>query len=72
MAQQLAYLTGNPKLQATRNLSIVDFYYLLISGEYTKTLEGETKWKISDNNRKTTVQSARCGILEKWQNSFWT
>ena len=36
MEQQLAYLTGNPKLQATRYLSIIAFYYLLRIGEYTK------------------------------------
>ena len=35
-----------------------------------KTLEGETKWKISESNKDTKVHSSRCGILGKWENSF--
>ena len=32
-----------------------------------KNLEGETKWKISERNKATTVHSVRCGIMGKWK-----
>ena len=36
MTQHLAYLTGNPRVQATGYLLIIAFYYFLRIGEYTK------------------------------------
>ena len=36
MSQKLAYLTGNPRVQATGDLSKISFYCLLRIREYTK------------------------------------
>ena len=35
MEHQMAYLTGNPNVQVIGDLSIISFYYLLRSREYT-------------------------------------
>ena len=55
------------KPQVTGNMRPVN-YSLLLPPENQiihKIPEGETKWKIGESNKDTTVQSARCGIMEK-------
>ena len=49
MTHQLAYLTVNPNIQATGDLSIIAFYYVLRSGEYKKT------WKVKLNRKLLIV-----------------
>ena len=69
MAQQLAYITGNPKLQSTGDLAIMVFYYLLISREYIKSQKLK-KRKIGESNKDTTFQCSICGFLKKMAEFF--
>ena len=56
MAQHLAYLTGNPKVQATGYLSTIELYHLLRKGEYKKVRKVKKNEKIVIA-KNTTVQS---------------
>ena len=56
MAHNLSYLTGNPKLQATGDLSMITFYYILRSGEYAKPQKTKQNWKLV---RATKTQEFR-------------
>ena len=65
MAQQLAYLTGNPKIQATGYLSIIAFYYLLRSVEYTKHRHVKLNGKLVISTR---TQHFIVKVLGFWKN----
>ena len=65
MAQQLAYNTGNPKLQSTGDLAIIAFYYLLISGEYTKPQKLKQNKKLV---RATKTQQFSVQYVGFWKN----
>ena len=56
MAQKLAYLTGNTKVQATGYLSIIAFYYLLRSGKYKKARKLKQNGKLVIATRKQQIR----------------
>ena len=65
MAQQLAYLTGNPRLQSTGDQAIIAFYQLLRSGEYTKPRKVKRNGKLA---RATRTQYFRVQDMGFWKN----
>ena len=56
MEHQMAYLTGNPNVQVMGDLSIISFYYLLRSREYTKPRKVKQNGKLV---RATRTQEFR-------------
>ena len=58
MAQHLAYITGNPKLQATLDQSITSFYYIFRSREYKKS------WKVKQNGKLMRASKTQNFIVQ--------
>ena len=65
MAKQLAYLTGNPRVQAIVDLVIISFYYILRSRELKKPRKVKRNGKLVIETR---TQQFRVKYVGLWEN----
>jgi hypothetical protein len=65
MAARLGYITNNPRAQAVGDLTLIAFYYLLRSGEYTKPLTVLRNGKMVHATRTRQFQIKDIGF---WKN----
>ena len=65
MAARLGYITNNPRAQAVGDLTLIAFYYLLRSGEYTKPRKVLRNGKMVHATRTRQFQIKDIGF---WKN----